>query len=446
MVQRIRKFLFWIHLVAGVITGVVILVMSSTGAVLALKPQILAWTERQVRVVTPQDRPRLGAQALVLAAKQGRPDAAPVSLAIDRDPSAAAAVGLGRDGTVYVNPYDGTVLGAGSAGANQFFQTMTNWHRWLGVSGDNRSAARSITGASNLAFLVLGLTGLYLWWPKQLIARYLKPILWFRRTATGRARDFNWHNVTGFWCLPAIIIMTASGAVISYPWASNLVYRVTGSPVPQQGRGPGPGGPGPERGGAREGGGPSGRGRAGGPGEAGRAQGGEARGPEGARPGAGPRAGAPALPDKLDAMWARAEAQLPTWSLISLRLPERAGAPVSFSLTDGAYWNAFARSQLALDAATGEIVQWQPYQDSNLGQKARGWMRFAHTGELGGLTGQIIAGLGCLGGVLLVYTGFSLAVRRLWKWSLWARWRESPRTAGATETANSRVGRQPVAD
>ncbi len=60
--------------------------------------------------------------------------------------------------------------------------------------------------------------------------------------------------------------------------------------------------------------------------------------------------------------------------------------------------------------------------------KARGWLRFAHTGELGGLTGQIIAGIGCLGGVFLVYTGFALAVRRLVNWSIWKR---SPKRAPA---------------
>ena len=162
--------------------------------------------------------------------------------------------------------------------------------------------------------------------------------------------------------------------------------------------------------------------------------------------GGGQRAATPAaIPDNLDAMWARAEAQLPTWSLISVRLPERPGAPVSFSLTDGAHWNSFARSQLSLDARTGEIVQWQPYQDSNLGQKARGWLRFAHTGELGGLTGQIIAGLGCLGGVFLVYTGVALAFRRLWNWSLWRRWRESPSTT-RRRNRRAKVGRRVVAD
>ena len=107
-----------------------------------------------------------------------------------------------------------------------------------------------------------------------------------------------------------------------------------------------------------------------------------------------------------------------------MRLPNREDGPVAFTITDGAHWNAFARSKLTLNAASGEVMQWQPYEQQNLGQKARGWLRFAHTGELGGLTGQIIAGIGCLGGVFLVYTGLSLAFRRLVNWSLWAGLRE----------------------
>ena len=50
---------------------------------------------------------------------------------------------------------------------------------------------RAATGASNLAFLLLGLSGLYLWWPNVLTMRHLRPILWFKKTGTGRARDFN---------------------------------------------------------------------------------------------------------------------------------------------------------------------------------------------------------------------------------------------------------------
>lgn len=110
-----------------------------------------------------------------------------------------------------------------------------------------------------------------------------------------------------------------------------------------------------------------------------------------------------------------------------MRLPNREGGPVAFSITDGAHWNAFARSNLTLNSDSGEVLQWQPYGDGSLGQRARGWLRFAHTGELAGLPGQIIAGLGCVGGVFLVYTGLALAFRRLWNWSLWKTLRASRR-------------------
>jgi uncharacterized iron-regulated membrane protein len=104
-----------------------------------------------------------------------------------------------------------------------------------------------------------------------------------------------------------------------------------------------------------------------------------------------------------------------------MRLPTRTDGPIAFTLTDGAQWNAFARSQLSLNSASGEVEQWQPYEQQNLGQKTRGWLRFGHTGELGGLAGQVIAGVACLGGVFLVYTGLSLALRRFLNWKLWAR-------------------------
>ena len=75
----------------------------------------------------------------------------------------------------------------------------------------------------------------------------------------------------------------------------------------------------------------------------------------------------------------------------------------------------------------------------------RGWLRFAHTGELGGLPGQLVAGIGCLGGVMLVYTGLSLAFRRLWNWALWARLgasRRDPRDGTVPEPAPARLGHQ----
>ncbi len=298
---------------------------------------------------------------------------------------------------------------------------------------------RSAAGISNLAFLFLAITGLYIWWPKQLTLQHVRAIVWFRRTSTGRARDFNWHNTIGFWCLIPIVIMTVSGAVLSYPWANNLVYRLTGSPLPSPRGGQAePVAPRENRIGSAQGGDHAvGRGRAERSPSNGAAAEGYARPRSGGREATGRADRSPGLegneqqpaviPAELDRMWALAEKQMPTWSLLLMRLPNRGAGPVVFTITDGANWNAFARSTLTMNGSTGELIQWQPYEKNNLGQKVRGWLRFAHTGELGGLTGQIIAGVGCLGGVFLVYTGLSLAFRRLWNWALWKRMGSSTR-------------------
>jgi len=47
------------------------------------------------------------------------------------------------------------------------------------------------------------------------------------------------------------------------------------------------------------------------------------------------------------------------------------------------------------------------------GSKARRVIRYLHTGEVLGIVGQTIAGLAALSAVVLVYTGLSLAIRRL---------------------------------
>jgi hypothetical protein len=50
------------------------------------------------------------------------------------------------------------------------------------------------------------------------------------------------------------------------------------------------------------------------------------------------------------------------------------------------------------------------------GRRARSFLRFAHTGEVGGLAGQTIAGLVSAAGAVLVYTGLALTLRRFLAW------------------------------
>ena len=71
---------------------------------------------------------------------------------------------------------------------------------------------------------------------------------------------------------------------------------------------------------------------------------------------------------------------------------------------------------MSVDRATAEVTKIETFNDLSAGRQFRSWLRFAHTGEYYGLTGQTIAGLATAGGAVLVYTGIALALRRFAAW------------------------------
>jgi uncharacterized iron-regulated membrane protein len=70
-----------------------------------------------------------------------------------------------------------------------------------------------------------------------------------------------------------------------------------------------------------------------------------------------------------------------------------------------------------LDAESGAVKKVQRYSDGDAGRRVRSWMRYLHTGEVAGFWGQTVAGLASLAGVVLVWTGIALALRRLRSWT-----------------------------
>jgi uncharacterized iron-regulated membrane protein len=385
-----RKVLFWCHLTVGVVAGLVILIMSVTGVLLAYERQVTYWADtRNYHVAPPSpDATRLSVETLLAKAREARPDTTITTVTMRAGETEPAAVGLagnpgagpGGGRTIFLDPYSGATLGEGSKGVHDFFHVLTDLHRWLGAHGANRNAARAVTGACNLGFLFIVASGIYLWWPRKRNWPQFKNILWFKRGLHGKSRDFNWHNVIGFWSFTPLFIVVLSAVVISYQWAGALVYRMVGESPPQQ-RGPGqpPGNAGPQRGVTER------------------------------------RDATPPL-ENLDGLWARAAQQVPGWRSLSLRMPNSPDAPLTFTIDQGDGGQPHKRAQLTLDPKTGEVARWEPFSSYTTGRKLRSFLRCAHTGEVAGLVGQTVAGLASLGGAFLVWTGISLALRRLRAW------------------------------
>lgn len=233
----VRKTIFWLHLIAGIIAGLAIGIMCFTGVALGFEKQLVSWSERDARQIMPPaaDATRLPLRALLKNIRDTNPETRPSSITISSDPADAIAFQLGREGALYANPYTGEIRTPASTKMHDFMHMMEDWHRTLALSGDNRPVGKAINGACNLAFFVLAVSGLYLWLPRQWSWRSVKAVALFNWRLTGKNRDFNWHNTIGLWSAPILIVLTLTAVPISYRWGSNLVYRLAGeeAPIPQ---------------------------------------------------------------------------------------------------------------------------------------------------------------------------------------------------------------------
>jgi uncharacterized iron-regulated membrane protein len=391
----IRKILFWLHLVAGCVAGVIVLIMSLTGVLLTYERQILARTTRgHLLADPPPGAQRLSVAAMVESLRAQRPELpGATTLTLRSDPREPAEVRMGREGVLYVNAYSGAVSEGGAGATRTFFQKMTSWHRWLGVEGPGRATARAITGACNLAFLVLIITGAYLWLPRKWSSQSVAAVSLFRSGLSGKARDFNWHNVFGIWALVPLFFVVLTALPMSYQWANNLVYRIAGSEPPPPGAGKGgPGNGAPTKAGKR---GPSDR-------------------PERPRRPSEPAAELATV--DVNALWDRALKHNPEWKSVTANLDLATGRPANFTIDTGDGGQPQKRSTLTLNASTGAVIRQETFADANAGRQLRMWTRFVHTGEYYGIIGQTLAGLASLAGVMLVWTGLSLSLRRFAAW------------------------------
>ncbi len=378
-----RSLLFWAHLAAGLVAGASIGIMCFTGTVLAFEQEIVAWAERDARQITPPapDAHRLPLADLQRKLRETQPKFRVASVTLLKDPAAAITFTAGRDDSFFVDPFTGEARKPASTQVHDFMHVMTDWHRYLARAGDSRPTGKLINGVCNLAFCFLALSGLYIWMPRTWSWRGVKAIATLNLRATGKARDFNWHNVIGLWSAPILIVLTLTAVPISFRWGGNLIYQLVGEEVPAQtGPGVAPATPAVEL----------------------------------------KRPSPDARPLSYDAIVASVQKEFPKWTQISLRSGggQRGGegrgapSPVTITLREDGSWPRTATTTLTLNPFTGETLSRSGYADLSTARQIRSWTRFLHTGQALGWWGQLVAGLACLGGCFLVYTGFALSWRR----------------------------------
>ena len=358
----IRPVIFWCHLATGAVVGVVVFIMSVTGVALAYQRQTLEWIARRHAVSAAGDvrRERLPLDSLAARATAAAGGRRVTGLTVRADAGMPVSATLSDRSALFVDPYTGQVLGT-DAGPRGFFAAAERMHRSIVSQGTTRSETGTvITGAANLAFLFLIVSGFVLWWPRRWTPQAFRRVLVPKTRARGKARDWNWHHVLGFWCAPVLLLVVASATFISYEWPQRLVERALGQS-------------------------PAGR--------------------------DGPRGGRAERPTpSLDRVWEQGLEGEGEWQSVQLRVPE-GGGPVSVTISHTGAFRPNERTTVTV-AADGAVER-RPYAALDPARRFRAWMRPLHTGEVGGVPGQTLAALASAAAAVLVWTGLALAWRRL---------------------------------
>lgn len=396
MIARLRSLLFWVHLAIGVSASALILVMCVTGFLLGFERQSIAAIDGTVTVSRISGATRLPLDSLLARHALARDDVATVVLR--REPERPVTIRFrDRDrAAMQFDPWSGASLPSPPAGKGQaFFSALRRWHRWVGATGERwRARFRAATGAANLAFLFLIVSGLFLWWPRRWTRARLAATALPQLSAKGKARDFNWHHSFGLLAALPLALVVGSGVFISYQWPGRLLDRWLGSAAEQvAARQPVAAPRGRDAAPAANAASPEARVRA----DAGRTDAGRAD------------AG-------LAAAIADAERRHPDWTQLTVTLPAPRDSVLRIAVAAGNTYRPDLRHTLTFDRGSAAFLGSTGYAQLSVSRRIRAWVRFGHTGEVFGIGGQLIATLVTAIGAVLVWTGLALTWRRFRQW------------------------------
>jgi uncharacterized iron-regulated membrane protein len=198
------------HLYLGIIAGGIIAIIALTGSILVFRDEIdKALNPKLFEVLSSQKRLSPDAVYQVFHNAHPKifvnyiyqPNDIPTSTYIFYD--------YGAQKQYFVNPFNGNICGKRLYDSG-FINVVMRIHTSLLVE----SYGQYITGIASLILLILTISGLRLWIPKQW--KNLKSVLTVKKGAHWKRQNYDWHNILGFYSAPIVTILSLTGFCITF--------------------------------------------------------------------------------------------------------------------------------------------------------------------------------------------------------------------------------------
>ncbi|MBR9774145.1 MAG: PepSY domain-containing protein [Cytophagales bacterium] len=222
--MKLKNIVGKIHLWLGLSSGLVVFIVAVTGCIYAFQEEIQDMTQ-PYRFVQPQKTPVLPPTTIWEKADQAFPGKHLHAVLYPSPDRAAQAIYYSYEENyyyfVYVNPYSGEVLKIKDVYAD-FFRIVLDGHFYLWLPPE---IGQPLVASFTLVFLVMVISGLILWWPKK--KKNLRNSLKIKWKARWRRKNYDLHQVLGFYVMAFACIFAITGLVWGFVWFRDAVFFVS---------------------------------------------------------------------------------------------------------------------------------------------------------------------------------------------------------------------------
>jgi uncharacterized iron-regulated membrane protein len=224
MFSSLKKTIRFIHLWLGLLSGLVVFIVAITGAIWSFEAELsdLFYDYRKVEV---QNKPTISISKIKEVVS---PHLKKINAIYYYGSNRSIEVREWNeiDGTlvnnfINLNPYTGEILKI-RIDEPTFFDLVLDLHinLLLGKIG------HQIVSYATLVFLVILITGIYLWWPKKRKGIKQRMTFDWKSSTKWRRKNFDLHSILGFYASWIIIFVAITGLAWSFKWVDKTIYAV----------------------------------------------------------------------------------------------------------------------------------------------------------------------------------------------------------------------------
>ena len=238
-----KKITGWLHLWLGLVSGIILLAVTLSGTVFVFCDEIIdAFGGDAKYVSVPANPQKMTPEELLAKFHQEVPEREAFYFDIYKDTNRSFRVASttkpkqkqileagekpkrerGVFAYHYLNPYTGEILV--STKSYEFFYIVAHIHAQL-LAG---KFGKSVVGIASIIFFIQLIGGLILWWPKKWNKTTRTTAFKIKPGTKWRRKNYDFHNVFGFYVLLPALFLTITGLIMSYEVLANLTQKTFG--------------------------------------------------------------------------------------------------------------------------------------------------------------------------------------------------------------------------